>query len=154
MRIFFDTEFTGLSTAAKLISIGLVDESGLSQFPPNSVTPFTPTNAARSVESKSCDICREGRLRFSGRVAREARGMATGAGPKRSLGVRLSPRRRAVDHLAATRASPQHIRGILGWRGNLKRPVFNFGRRIHHQRGYRVHHVLDDAKVNPLALTW
>jgi len=32
MRIFFDTEFTGLTQDAKLISIGLVDESGERKF--------------------------------------------------------------------------------------------------------------------------
>lgn len=28
LRIFFDTEFTGLTTDAKLISVGLIDETG------------------------------------------------------------------------------------------------------------------------------
>ena len=32
MRIFFDTEFTGLTADAKLISIGLIDESGENEF--------------------------------------------------------------------------------------------------------------------------
>lgn len=32
MRIFFDTEFTGLTADAKLISIGLVDEAGTHEF--------------------------------------------------------------------------------------------------------------------------
>ena len=31
-KIFFDTEFTGLSPDARLISIGLVDEAGQSEF--------------------------------------------------------------------------------------------------------------------------
>lgn len=31
-RLFFDTEFTGLTPDAKLISIGLVDESGRYTF--------------------------------------------------------------------------------------------------------------------------
>ncbi len=42
---------------------------------------------------------------------------------------------------------------VLGWWGNMKRRVKNRGRRIHRAYGLRVHHALDDAKVNRIVLT-
>jgi hypothetical protein len=37
---------------------------------------------------------------------------------------------------------------VLGYWGTLKRRFLNRGRRIHRRLGLRVHHALDDARVN------
>jgi hypothetical protein len=42
---------------------------------------------------------------------------------------------------------------VLGFWANWKRRVLNRGRRIHREHGLRVHHALDDARVNRLVLT-
>ena len=41
---------------------------------------------------------------------------------------------------------------VLGHWGNRQRRIFNVGRRLHKKHGWRVHHALDDARVNRLVL--
>jgi hypothetical protein len=43
-------------------------------------------------------------------------------------------------------------RQIQGFWGNLRRRIFNAGRRLHKKHGLRVHHALDDALVNRMIL--
>jgi len=56
MLIFLDTEFTDLKQTAKLISIGLVDETGTRLSMPSCQTPMCWQTAARS-HKKSCCRC-------------------------------------------------------------------------------------------------
>lgn len=46
MRIFFDTEFTGLTDDARLISIGLVDEAGEHEFYAELADTFRPAECS------------------------------------------------------------------------------------------------------------
>ena len=153
MRVFFDTEFTGLTTDAKLISIGLVDESGLNEF----YAELTDTYELRDCS----DFClREVIPHLQGGAVRQslsevqttleawlrARGLDT---------VLVCDSPRDVTQLVVVLPGGRPVNvsiEVLGWQGNLKRRIFNFGRRIHRKLGFRVHHALDDAKVNRLVL--
>jgi hypothetical protein len=153
MHIFFDTEFTGLTADAKLISIGLVDESGLNEF----YAELTDTFDLRDCS----DFCRNEVIpHLQGGPARQSlsevqttleawlrlRGLDT---------VLVCDSPRDVTQLATLFPGglPANVSTeVLGWQGNLKRRIFNFGRRIHRKRGFRVHHALDDARVNRLVL--
>jgi hypothetical protein len=154
MRIFFDTEFTGLSTDAKLISIGLVDESGLSEFYAELSDTFHPDECSEFCRKQVLPHLQGGRAQISlAELRAKLEAWLLARGPSAVL-VCDSPR----DVVQLTTVLPQGLPlntsvEILGWRGNLKRRILNFRRRIHHQRGYRVHHALDDAKVNRLVLT-
>lgn len=154
MRIFFDTEFTGLVADAKLISIGLVDESGLHEFYAELGDTY--------VASECSEFCkREVLVHLQGPSAQipmaelrtQLESWLKDRGPGSVL-VCDSPR----DVVQLEAILPAGLPGnvsidVLGWRGNLKRRLFNFGRRIHRKFGYRVHHALDDARVNRKVLT-
>lgn len=129
MRIFFDTEFTGLTRGAKLISIGLVDETGEHEFYAELADTYTPAE---------CSDVREWLL---------------ARGPETVL-VCDSPRDVAqIRGLLLEALPPNTTLQVLGWWGNLKRRISNRGRRLHRKLGLRVHHALDDARVNRLVLT-
>lgn len=154
MRIFFDTEFTGLTLDAKLISIGLVDESGLNEFYAELQDTY--------VVSECSEFCTQEVLRhLQGGVAQMTLAelqvtLATWLHARGPGAVLVCDSPRDVDQLAMVfpHGLPANVSlEILGMWGNLKRRFFNFGRRIHRQRGLRVHHALDDAKVNRLVLT-
>ena len=149
MRIFFDTEFTGVAPAAKLISIGLVDESGAHEF----YAELTDT-----YEAVECsEFCRKEVLpHLQGGAAEQTLAELRVAlpawlklqGPGAAL---VCDSARDVAQLEAVLphgVSSNVTVSVLGFWGNLKRRVLNRGRRIHRQRGLRVHHALDDAKVN------
>jgi hypothetical protein len=153
MRIFFDTEFTGLTADAKLISIGLIDESGLNEFYAELTDTYELGNC--------CDFCHReviphlqgGALRQSlGEVRTRLEAWLRARGLNTVL-VCDSPR--DVTQLAVLfpEGRPANVSiEVLPWQSNLKRRIFNFGRRIHRQSGFRVHHALNDARVNRLLL--
>jgi hypothetical protein len=153
MRIFFDTEFTGLTADAKLISIGLIDESGLNEF---------YAELADTYELGDCsDFChREVIPHLQGGAVRqslsEVRTMLEAWLRARGLDTVLvcdSPRDVTQLEVLLPGGRPANVSTeVLGWQDNLKRRIFNFGRRIHRKLGFRVHHALDDAKVNRLVL--
>ena len=154
MHIFFDTEFTRLTADAKLISIGLVDEPGLNEFYAELTDTFDLQDCS--------DFCRSEVIpHLQGGAARQSLSevQTTLEAWLRSRGldtVLVCDSARDVAQLAALFPGglPANVSTeVLGWQGNLKRRVFNFGRRIHRRCGFRVHHALDDAKVNRLVLT-
>jgi hypothetical protein len=153
MNIFFDTEFTGLTVDAKLISIGLIDESGLNEF----YVELTDT-----YELQDCsDFCRREVIpHLQGGAVRqtlsEVRILLQAWLAARGLAAVLvcdSPRDLPQLAVLLPAGPPANVSiEVLGWQGNLKRRIFNFGGRIHRQLGFRVHHALDDAKVNRIVL--
>ena len=154
MRIFFDTEFTGLTPDAKLISIGLVDESGSHEFYaelsdtycPEDCSEFCRREVLPHLEGEVLQMS-QSRLRLALTAWLQARG------PDVVL-VCDSPRDVSQLRILLPNGLPANANFyVLGRVGNLKRRIFIFGRRIHRQRGLRVHHALDDAKVTRLILT-
>lgn len=154
MRIFFDTEFTGLTADAKLISIGLVDESGLNEF---------YAELADTYELRDCsDFCRRKVLPYleGEAVQLTLEGLRVALvtwllerGPDVVL-VCDSPRDIPQLWTLLPDGLPANVTvSVLGLVGTFKRRFFNRGRRIHLRLGLRVHHSLDDARVNRLVLT-
>jgi hypothetical protein len=153
MHIFFDTEFTGLIANARLISIGLVDESGSNEF-------YAELRDTYRIEDCS-NFCIEHVLpHLQGHEARislaELRSTLYAWLIERGPGaILVCDSARDVVQLATILPDglPANVAvKVLGWWDNLRRRVFNAGRRIHRQRGLRVHHALDDARVNRLVL--
>lgn len=154
MRIFFDTEFTGLKPGAALISIGLVDETGLHEFYAELTDTYEPADCSLFCQQEVLPQLQGGSARLSLAATREA--LATWLKQRGSEAVLVCDSPRDVVQLRELlpEGFPPNVRvHVLGWFGNLKRHVFNWRRRIHRQHGLRVHHALDDAKVNRLVLT-
>lgn len=153
MRIFFDTEFTGLMLDAKLISIGLVDESGLAEFYAELRDTYVVSDCSDFCQQEVLPHLEGGAAQMT--LAELQVTLATwlhARGPGAVL-VCDSPRDIMQLNTVLPHGPPANVTlHVLGRWGNLKRRVFNFGRRIHRQHGYRVHHALDDAKVNRLVL--
>ena len=153
MRIFFDTEFTSLTPDAKLISIGFAAGTGQEFYAELSDTYLTADC------SEFCQL--EVLPHLEGGVRRmtldEVRGKLyswlTACGPGTTL-VCDSPRDIHQLRELFPDGVPANVSyEVLGWWSNLRRRVANRGRRIHRQLGFRVHHALDDARVNRLVLS-
>jgi hypothetical protein len=150
-RIFFDTEFTSLTDDARLISIGFIDESGQHTF----------YAEVLGIEAADCsEFCRAHVL-----PELERGGVALSLSQLRAdLSDWLSERGparlvcdSARDAVQLARLFPTGAPGscevtVLSFWGNLRRRVLNGGRRLHRTHGLRVHHALDDARVNRIAL--
>jgi hypothetical protein len=153
MRIFFDTEFTGLTADAKLISIGLIDEVVLNEFYAELTDTYELGDCSAFCHREVIPHLQGGALRQS---LSEVRIMLEAWLRARGLDTVLvcdSPRDVTQLGVLFPGGRPANVSiEVLGWQGNLKRRIFNFGRRIHRQSGFRVHHALDDAKVNRLVL--
>ncbi len=147
-RVFFDTEFAGLTSGAALISIGLVDEAGVCEF---------YAEAAEGWSAEACSaFCRaEVLVHLQGggvqmplaSLRAELAAWLAARGPV----VLVCDSRRDVQQLAAVFPGglPSGVSVmVLGWWGNLRRRLQNRGRRLHRAHGLRVHHALDDARVN------
>jgi hypothetical protein len=153
MRVFFDTEFTSLGEDAALISIGMVDEAG-DEF-------YAELSDTYALEQCS-DFCRRevlphlegGAARVSQAKVRQSLGDWLTAKGRGTVLVCDSPRDlRQIRELFPS-GLPSNVRcEVLGWWGNLQRRFFNRGRRVHHRLGLRVHHALDDARVNRRVLS-
>lgn len=151
VRVFFDTEFTGLTDEAKLISIGLIDETGqrtfyaeVSGIESAECSPFCRANVLPLLEHGSVTLPLD-TLREELHIWLSALGPA-------SL-VCDSQR----DTAQLSRLFPDGLPGnwtvcVLGLRQNARRRLLNIGHRLHRRHGLRVHHALDDAKANRLAL--
>jgi hypothetical protein len=152
-RIFFDTEFTSL-VDPRLISIGLVEESGtLEYYAEVDCREYGLINcSAFCVQEVLPNLC-------GGEF------VMTTAGLRVDLAGWLHERGKCVlvsDSWRDACLLCQLFRGdlpqgtevqMLGIWGNLKRRVKNRGRRIHVANGLRVHHALDDARANWIALS-
>lgn len=151
--IYFDTEFTNLSDSAQLISIGLVEDNGIREF-------YAELSEGYSVEDCS-EFCKKDVLIHLEGTSRE---MTIGK-LKKNLWQWLESFQEPVLLVSdSSKDADQLLKlfpdglplncnaEILGWVGNLQRQIFNRGRRLHKKNGLRVHHALDDAKVNRMIL--
>ena len=151
MRIFFDTEFTGLTIDPRLISIGLVDEAGQTFY----------AELSDTYTADDCDpYVQEGILpRLDGGDA-----LMT----MRDLGARLLDWIERYDETVTFLTDSMAwdwpwIQEIFyeteRWPKNLARrpeillqePAFNLAVERAYATGLRRHHALDDAKANRLA---
>jgi hypothetical protein len=152
-RIFFDTEFTGLTDDAKLISIGLVDESGRDTFYAETVGVYEVTDCNEFCVSEVLVHLEHGDAsKTLTQLRRELTEWLTDLGPNAVL-VCDSPRDVGQLYRLLPSGLPKNCsHQVLGLWGNLKRRIFNAGRRLHKKHGLRVHHALDDAQVNRMIL--
>ena len=151
MRVFFDTEFSGLTIDPRLISIGLVDEAGETFY----------AELSDTYTAEDCDpFVQEGVLpKLNGGDA-----LMT----MRELGERLlawienyqEPVTLLTDSMAWDWPWIQEVFYELDcWPKNLVRrpeilsqePAFNLAVERAYAAGLRRHHALDDAKANRLA---
>ena len=152
MRIFFDTEFTGLTSDAALISVGMVDERGAEFYAELSDTyklvdcsEFCIREVLPHLEAGT--VCRS-----LAEVRDQLRAWLESSGPGAVL-VCDSPRDVEQLHFLFPEGLPLNSTcEVLGWRGNMKRRVLNHRRRIHRRLSLRVPHALDDARVNRMVL--
>jgi hypothetical protein len=148
-----DTEFTALTANAKLISIGLVDETGKAEF---------YAELSDTYELSDCsDFCRrqvipqlqgnDVRLRLV-ELQMRLRAWLAARGPR--IVLVCDSRRDVVQILSVFPAGmPETVSvEVLGWLDNLRRRTFNYRGRMHRRLGLRAHHALDDARVNRLVL--
>lgn len=151
MRIFFDTEFTGLTDDAKLISIGCIDEAGQNIFYAE-VLGIEAAECSAFCQANVLPLLEHGLAETPlDRLAQELRTWLEALGP--ATLVCDSPR----DAAQLARLFPSGLAGsckvsVLGFWGNMRRRLLNVGRRLHRRNGLRVHHALDDAKVNRIVL--
>ena len=153
MRIFFDTEFTCLTKAAKLISIGFVTEDDqefyaelADTYSSNECSAFCRTEVLPHLEGgPNCmplSIVRTLLLAWL---------TAKGSG---AVLICDSPRDVLQFRELFSQGPPANVSyKVLGWWGNLQRRIVNRDRRVHRQLGLRVHHALDDARVNKWILS-
>ena len=152
MKIYFDTEFTGLTPDAKLISIGMVTEAGR-EFYAEAADTYAETDCSEFCRQVVLPLLEHGEVRAPVADVREClRTWLESMGPDVLLVCDC-----ARDTVQLAALFPDGIPAncsveILGVWGNTKRRVFNVGRRLHKKHGWRAHHALDDARVNRLVL--
>jgi hypothetical protein len=153
MRIYFDTEFTGLTADAKLISIGLVDESGENEFYAELSDTYRPEDCSAFCRSEVLPHLEGEAVQLSLKGLRQALSAWLSERGPAVLLVCDSPRDVLQLHALLSDGLPSNVTvSVLGLWSGLKRRFTNRGRRIHHRLGLRVHHALDDARVNRLIL--
>lgn len=151
--IYFDTEFTGLTPDAKLISIGMAESPSQREF----YAELTDTYAVDDCGA----FCREVVLPLldggdTEMTLAQLRGRLwawlAAAGPDTVLVCDCARDVVQLDQMFPD-GLPSNCRlQVLGTWGNWKRRICNINRRLHRKHGWRVHHALDDARVNRLVL--
>lgn len=153
-RIYFDTEFTALSPDAKPISIGFVDESGIHEFYAELSDTYRKEDCSQFCAKKVLPHLQGGASVMTVEELGNRLGAWLGERGPGAVVVCDSPRDVVQLRVLLPEGLPPNVTlRVLGWWGNLKRRVKNRGRRIHRAHGLRVHHALDDARVNRIILT-
>jgi hypothetical protein len=132
MRIFFDTEFTGLRADAKLISIGLVDEFGLNEFYAELNDTYQVTECSDFCQQEVLPHLQGAEVLLSLSELRTT--LESWLKERGSGAVLVCDSQRDIVQLAMLMPLGLPINvsvEVLGWLANLKRRFFNFGRRIH-----------------------
>lgn len=152
-KVYVDTEFTGLTLDAPLISIGLVPEPGSPVFYAELTDTYTP---------EACSaFCREHVLPLlEGGAAQRTRQQVHDEleawlkdrrrdGWGKVVLISDSPRDMEQLHRLFPESLPVGVsmRVATLWE-NTRRRWANRGRRLHRRNGLRLHHALDDARVN------
>lgn len=149
-KIFFDTEFTGLFKNAQLISIGLIDESGTKVF-------YAETSGLYGKEDCS-EFCQKEVLCHlqGGNVKMNVLQLQCNlikwleSFKKVKLVCDNVKDKEQLERLLPNTLPKNCKIIVLGVWGNLRR---NLSKHLYKKYNLRVHHALDDAKLNRLALT-
>lgn len=148
--VFFDTEFTALADDAALISIGLIDEFGQNYFYAELSDTYTTENCSEFCRQYVLPHLDEKNLMTLVELRLALRSWLVNVGTNVRL---ICDSKRDLAQLATI--FPDGVPGFvsseaLGFWQNVKRRIFNMGRRMHRRYRLRVHHALDDAVVNCL----
>jgi hypothetical protein len=153
--IYFDTEFEGLFDDARLVSIGLVDGSGLAlgrgldTFYAEATGSYRPEQCSAFCRSSVLPLLEGGRHAMSlPKLQASLSQWLTERGAHAVL-VCDSPR----DLSQITALFPQGLPPncscrALGPMDKWRRRIVNVGDRLYARHGLRPHHALDDALVN------
>ena len=153
MHIFFDTEFTGLTDDAKLISIGFVTQGG-QEFYAELEDTYTINDCSEFCRMEVLPHLEGGLICMPLALVRTTLGEWLAACGPNAVLICDSPRDVSQFNELFPQGPPATVSlRVLGWWGNLQRRILNRGRRMHHLLGLRVHHALDDARVNKLILS-
>jgi len=153
MRIFFDTEFTDLTENAALISIGMVDEAG-DEFYAELSDTYSPDACSEFCRREVLPHLEGGTVQRSlGDLREVLREWLTAKGEGVVLVCDSSRDVHQFRQLFPCGLPSNVSCEVLGWWGNVRRRFFNRGRRMHRDLGLRVHHALDDARINRLVLS-
>lgn len=148
-KLFFDTEFTSLSDDARLISIGVIDETGRGMFYAECSDTFAVDDCSQFCRRVVLPLLEGGDAQMPLTELRTR--LTTWLGAFDDNVVLICDSRRDVTQLMSI--FPDGIPAnclcqVLGYWGNMRRSIVNVGRRLHRKHGLRVHHALDDARVN------
>lgn len=151
--IYVDTEFTGLTPDAALVSIGLVPEPGTPVFYAELTDTYTPADCGAFCRAHVLPRLDGGAVQRTRAQVRDE--LAAWLLDRRRDGggraVLISDSPRDLDQLA--RLFPEGLPDGVSMRvatfwENTRRRWANRGRRLHRRHGLRLHHALDDARVN------
>lgn len=147
MKIFFDTEFTGLFPHAKLISIGFVCESSPSQFYGQLYGHYKVEECSEFCRATVIPLLEPGKSMPIQKLREDLRTWLTSHGDKVTL-LCDAP----TDIAQFAQLFPQGIKGVhceqLGLFFNIKRKIIKD--KVYQNNNLRYHHSLDDAIANKL----
>lgn len=152
--IYFDTEFTGLQNQSKLISIGLVEDTGRKKFYAELKDYYT--------EEECSDFCKkevlihldkkENQFTFEELQLELTKWLEGFILPV----ILISDSPKDIEKLQTLFPDglPKNCTAkVTGLWGNIKRKYLNNGRKLHKEKNLRVHHALDDAEINRCILS-
>jgi hypothetical protein len=153
-KIYFDTEFTNLTPQSKLISIGLIEDNENKTF-------YAELSDGYTTEDCSEFCQKEVLIHLEGGVKKMTRSQLRSELWEWIIHFKepvllLCDNKKDAEKLIELypEGLPMNCQlEVIGFFGNLKRGVFNRNRRLHKKNNWRVHHALDDAKVNRLVLS-
>jgi hypothetical protein len=146
-RVYFDTEFTSLTANASIISIGLVNDLGDKTFYAELADNYSKEDCSEFCRMTVLPLLEHGHARMTLSELRiKLHAWLNACGPGAVL-ICDSPRD-IIQLKYLFPAGPPCSYRVLGFIENMKRRLLNIGRRLHRKHGLRVHHALDDAKVN------
>jgi hypothetical protein len=149
MRVYFDTEFTGLNDDAGLISVGFVTADGGASFYAELTDTFSENQCSEFCRASVLPLLQGGDCRMTLSQLQER--LATWLVERGSEVVLICDSARDVVQLKAMfpLGLPANCSVVvLSSLCNLWRRLVNFRRRVHVQLGIPAHHALNDAEVN------
>lgn len=149
-NIYFDTEFTGLFKGAKLISIGFIDESGHRSFYAETSNHYTKDECSEFCQKEVLCHLQDDDSRMSLLQLQCSLVKWLESFPKAKLICDNAKDKEQLERLLPNTIPKNCKVVVLGLWGNLRR---NLSKHLYKKYNLRVHHALDDAKLNRLALS-